>query len=311
MSGTSMSGTSMSGTGVNSAAVSEPGLNGVSVVGVSVDDVGAAAGRMTRHRAVGRRLGRNWSRVSPVGLPALSAAIVIAVWWLATIVFAIRPFFLPAPPDIIASFLTLPDYLLKETWVTLTDTLIGFSLAIVAGLLISVAISASSVVYRATMPLLVALNSVPKVALAPLLLLWMGFGQLPRVVMVLLISFFPIVVASTAGLTATPADLNELVRSLSASRWQQFIKVRFPWALPQIFIGLKVGISLALVGAVVAELSGSGKGLGFVILQSGTSADTPLAFAAIGLLAVVSISLFYLVVALERLLLPWAKEITA
>ncbi len=244
-------------------------------------------------------------------LPVISSVLVIAVWWLATIVFGIRTFFLPAPPDVVKSFLALPDYLLEQTWVTVVDAMLGFGLAIVGGLLISVAISTSTMLYRATMPLLVALNSVPKVALAPLLLLWMGFDLMPRVVMTLLISFFPIVVAATAGLTNTPADLSELGRSLSASRWQHFIKVRFPWALPQIFIGLKVGISLSLVGAVVAELAGSGQGLGFVILSSGTSADTPLAFAAIALLAIVSIGLFYLVVALERLLLPWAKEITA
>ena len=307
-----MTDTSVTGTGVSDTTVVDTGVSDSVVTGtrVTTNNGGMARHRESRRRAFDRRLGRVWSRISPIGLPTLSAIIVIGVWWLATIVFAIRPFFLPAPPDIVASFMELPGYLLRETWVTLTDTLLGYGLAIAIGLLISVAISSSSIVYRALMPLLVALNSVPKVALAPLLLLWMGFGQVPRVVMVLLISFFPIVVASTAGLTATPADLNELVRSLSASRWQQFIKVRFPWALPQIFIGLKVGISLALIGAVVAELSGSGKGLGFVILSSGTSADTPLAFAAIGLLAAVSIGLFYLVVALERWLLPWAKEIT-
>jgi NitT/TauT family transport system permease protein len=289
--------------------VSEPGLIGVDAAGDGTP--GGAAAKRRGTRLLSRSGADSWSRVSTVGLPVLSSILVIGVWWLSTIMFGIRTFFLPAPPDVVKSFLELPDYLLQQTWVTVVDAVLGFGLAIVAGLLISVAISTSTILYRATMPLLVALNSVPKVALAPLLLLWMGFGQLPRVVMTLLISFFPIVVAATAGLTSTPGDLNELGRSLSASRWQQFIKVRFPWALPQIFIGLKVGISLALVGAVVAELSGSGKGLGFVVLSSGTSADTPLAFAAIGLLAIVSIGLFYLVVALERLLLPWAKEITA
>ena len=294
----------MSNTGVSGTNMSSAGMISTSSTNMSDDGVSNA-------RVGDTWLRRAWFRFSPIGLPILSAAVVVAVWWLVTIVFSIRPFFLPAPPDVVNAFMELPEYLLQETWVTLADTLIGFGLAIVSGLLIAVAISASSLVYRATMPLLVAANSIPKVALAPLLLLWMGFGQVPRVVMVLLISFFPIVVAATAGLTATPADLSELARSLSASRWQQFRKVRFPWALPQVFIGLKVGISLAVIGAVVSELSGGGKGLGFVILQSGTSADTALAFAAIALLALVSIGLFYLVVALERLLLPWAREITA
>jgi NitT/TauT family transport system permease protein len=251
-----------------------------------------------------------WSRVSAIGLPAVSTLIAIALWWSATIVFEIRTFFLPAPPDIVESFLKMPDYLLEQAWVTLGETLMGFALAAVGGLLIAVVLSASQLVQRATMPLLVAVNSIPKLALAPLLLLWLGFGQLNRVVMVILISFFPIVVSSMAGLGSTPSDLNELARSLSANKWQHFVKVRFPWAVPHIFVGLKVAISLALVGAVVAEFTGGGKGLGYVIVASGTSADTPLAFAAIVLLAVMSIGLFYLVVAAERRLLPWAKETT-
>ena len=253
---------------------------------------------------------RGGSRVSAIGLPLLSLAIVIAVWWSATIVFEIRTFFLPAPPDIVASFLRLPDYLLEQAWVTLSETLMGFGIATVGGMAIAVVLTASQLVQRATLPLLVAVNSIPKLALEPLLLLWLGFGQMPRVVMVVLICFFPIVVAGMAGLTSTPADVNELAKSLSASRWQHFLKFRFPWALPQIFVGLKVAISLAIVGAVVAEFQGSGRGLGFVIVASGTSADTPLAFAAISLLAVMSIALFYLVVATERRLLPWAKETT-
>jgi NitT/TauT family transport system permease protein len=253
---------------------------------------------------------RTRSRLASVGPPLLSLVIVIAVWWASTIVFHIRTFFLPAPPDIVESFLKLPDYLLKEAWVTLSETLMGFSIAAVGGMAIAVLFSASELVQRATLPLLVAVNSIPKLALAPLLLLWLGFGQFPRVVMVVLICFFPIVVAGMAGLTSTPADVNELAKSLSANRWQHFVKFRFPWALPQIFVGLKVAISLAIVGAVVAEFTGAGHGLGFVIVMSGTSADTPLAFAAISLLAVMSIGLFYLLVAVERRLLPWAKETT-
>jgi NitT/TauT family transport system permease protein len=254
--------------------------------------------------------GRGRLRLSSVGLPLLSTALVVAVWWASTIVFGIRTFFLPAPPDIVASFQQLPDYLLEQAWVTLQETLMGFGIAAAGGMVIAVLLSASTVVQRATLPLLVAVNSIPKVALAPLLLLWLGFGQFPRVVMVMLICFFPVVVSGMAGLTSTPADLIELARSLSASRWQHFITFRFPWALPQIFVGLKVAISLAVVGAVVAEFQGGGKGLGYVIVASGTSADTPLAFAAIALLAVMSIGLFYLVVAVERRLLPWAAETT-
>jgi NitT/TauT family transport system permease protein len=251
------------------------------------------------------------SRLSSFGLAIAGFAVAIGIWWLATIVLKIRPFFLPAPPDIVKSFLTLPDYLFEQAWITLSETLIGFGIAMVGGLVLAVVLTSSRVIEQATMPLLVAVNAIPKLALAPLLLVWMGFGQLPRIVMVILISFFPIIVASMSGLSSAPAELGELSRSLSASKWQTFVKIRFPWALPQMFIGLKVAVALALVGAVVAEFSGGGVGLGYVIVASGSSADTPLAFAAIALLSLVSVCLFYLIVAVERILLPWAKETTA
>jgi NitT/TauT family transport system permease protein len=248
---------------------------------------------------------------SALWLPLLGAVVVVALWWLATIVFAIQPFILPAPPDITEAFFRLPGYLLRQTWTTLVETLAGFGLAVAGGLLAAVALTASRVVERALFPLLVAANAVPKIAVAPLLIVWLGFGSVPKVVMVFLISFFPIVVAAVSGLASMPAELGELARSLSASRRQTFVKLRIPWALPQVFIGLKVGITLAVVGAVVGEFSGGDQGLGYVIVASGSSADTALAFAAMTLLAVMSVTLFYAVSATERLLLPWAREVTA
>lgn len=244
-------------------------------------------------------------------VPAAGAVCAVGLWWLTTAVFRIRPFFLPAPPDIVGSFVRLPNYLLRETWVTLVETVVGFAIAAAGGLVVALLLAASRLVERATLPLLVAMNAVPKVALAPLLLVWLGYGPRPKIVMVVLISFFPVVVSTMAGLASTPADLGELTRALSASWWQAFVKVRLPWALPQIFVGLKVSISLAVVGAVVAEISSPDRGLGAVIVASGAAADTPLAFAALVLLAILGVGLFYAVAGLERLLLPWAKEITA
>ncbi|MGI5238496.1 ABC transporter permease [Dactylosporangium sp. CA-139066] len=251
------------------------------------------------------------SRWSGLPLPIAGAAVAVGLWWGATALFGIRSFFLPSPPDIVASFRAQPQYLLKEGLTTLQETAVGFVIAVAAGLLIAMALTMSRAVERATMPLLVALNSIPKVALAPLLIVWLGYGQTPKIVMIVLIAFFPIVVAAAAGLTSTPADLGELASSLSASWWQAYLKVRLPWALPQVFVGLKLGISLAVIGAVVAEIASPNGGLGAVIVLSGSSLDTPLAFAAIALLAILSIVLFYLVVALERLLLPWARAISA
>ncbi|MEU7873685.1 ABC transporter permease [Dactylosporangium sp. NPDC049140] len=251
------------------------------------------------------------SRWAGASLPLVGAAAFIGLWWGVTVVFGIRSFFLPSPLDVVAAFRAQPEYLLTEAWSTLQMTAIGFLIALVAGLLIAMVLTMSRAVERATMPLLVALNSIPKVALAPLLIVWIGYGSGPKIVMIVLIAFFPIVVSAAAGLSSTPADLGELATSLSASWWQAYLKVRLPWALPQVFVGLKLGISLAVIGAVVAEISSPNGGLGAVVVLSGTSLDTPLAFAAITLLAILSIALFYLVVGLERLLLPWARAISA
>ncbi|GAA2697362.1 ABC transporter permease [Actinoplanes palleronii] len=242
-------------------------------------------------------------------LPVAGALAAIGIWWGATAVFGIRPLFLPAPPDVVAAFRAQPGYLLCETGATLLETVTGFGLAVLLGLLIAVTLTASRTLERAALPVLVALNSVPKVAVAPLLVVWLGFGPRPKVVLVLLICVFPIVVATMAGLTSTPSELGELSRSLSASAWQTYVKIRLPWALPQVFTGLKVAVSLAVIGAVVAEISNPSGGLGAVVVLSGMSFDTPLAFAAIVLLALLSTALFYLVVAVERLLVPWARAI--
>ncbi|MDG4785168.1 ABC transporter permease [Micromonospora sp. WMMD1102] len=248
---------------------------------------------------------------SDAGLPLLGAVLAVGIWWLTAELFDISSFFLPAPPDVVDAFLRLPGYLLAESWVTLLETVVGFGIAASTGLLVALLLAVSRTVERMTMPLMAAVNAVPKVALAPLLLVWMGFGPEPKIVMVILVCFFPIVVSTMAGLTSTPSDLRELVHSLSASWWQTFLKVRLAWALPQIFVGLKVAISLAIIGAIIGEVVNPDRGLGAVIVSSGNSADTPLAFAALTLLALMGAALFYLVVAVERLLVPWARAITA
>jgi len=250
-------------------------------------------------------------RARTVILPLAGAILAIAAWWGATIVFHIEKFFLPSPADIAEAALAQPTYLLTQTGNTLLSMTIGFGIAMVGGLVLAILLAASATIERATLPLFVALNSVPKVAIAPLLVAWLGFGPRPKIVMVVLICFFPIIVSAAAGLASTPAELGELVRSLSASWWQTYVKVRLPWALPQIFVGLKVSMSLAVIGVVVAEINSPQNGLGSVIVLSGQSLNSSLAFAAITILALISVALFYLVVGIERLLLPWAKEIAA
>jgi NitT/TauT family transport system permease protein len=251
--------------------------------------------------------------VSMIVLPTIGTVVVIGAWWLVTVVFDISKLFLPAPPDLIEAFVqpNRPMYLLERTGETVEATLIGFAVAMVGGFVIAVMLSGFRALQRTTLPVLVALNAVPKVALAPLLVVWLGFEMKPKIVMVILICFFPIVVATMSGLASTPADLGELIASLSASRWQAYLKVRVPWALPQIFVGLKVSVPLAVIGTVVAETNNPNTGLGSAIVKSTQQLDTSLAFACLILLALLSTVLFYLVVGVEWLALPWARAIAA
>ncbi|GAA1612469.1 ABC transporter permease [Kribbella sancticallisti] len=254
---------------------------------------------------------RSWlttSRTAAALLPVLGLIGALALWWLATIVFSIEKFLLPTPGDVISTFLDQPAYLLKETWVSFSETMGGFLLAIVAGVPIALVIVRSVILERLIYPLLLGLNAIPKIAIAPLLVIWMGFGMFPKVVMVLLVCFFPIVISTATGMKSTPVELVELMRSLNANRVQEYFKLRLRYAMPQIFTGLKVAISLAVIGSVIAEFVGAQAGLGYVIANSGASADTPLAFAAITLLSIMSIILFYGLVLLEQFLLPWAQE---
>jgi NitT/TauT family transport system permease protein len=256
----------------------------------------------------GSRGSRLWANAV---LPTLGVFITVALWWLVTAVFHIDPFYVPSPADVVDKFLEMPKFLLQESWITIQRVLIGFAIAVAGGLIIAVTLAASRTVERMAMPVLAAINAIPKVALAPLLLVWLGFGDTPKIVMVVLVSFFPVIVSTMAGLTSTPADLRELARSLKASWWQTFVKVRLTWALPQVFVGLKVATPLAIIGAVIGEVVNPDHGLGSVIAGSSASSDTTLAFVALVLLAVLGVVLFYLVAGLERLLVPWARAISS
>jgi NitT/TauT family transport system permease protein len=250
--------------------------------------------------------------VSAVLLPVGGLAIAVAAWWVITVGFDVKTIILPRPDEVYEAFVQLPGYLLEQTWITLRSILLGYLLSVAAGVLIGLAIALSSTVERMVSPLLVAVNAIPKIALGPMLVAWLGFGTKPVLMMIFLVSFFPIVLSTATGLTSTPAALAELVRSMDATRRQAFLKVRFPSALPQIFVGLKVAMPLAAIGAVVGEfLPGAESGLGFVIQQSSGIADTPTATAAIVLISAVSILLYYGVLAIERLAVPWVRETTS
>jgi NitT/TauT family transport system permease protein len=266
-------------------------------------DLTIAPGAEERHLA--RRAGGLALRIV---LPVLTIVALIGLWWLATIAFDWKPFLVPDPGDVWRELVAQRHTLPTHVKVTLVETLQGFGLAIVLGIPVAVAIASAPILESTLYPALVALNAIPKIAIAPLLVIWMGFGSGPKIAMVVLICFFPIVISTATGLKSTPPELVDLIRSLSASPMQQFLKVRFPAALPFVFVGLKVAISLAVIGAVVGEFVGATEGLGYLIVASGQNANTSLAFASIVLLSLMSILLFYALVVAERILVPWAGE---
>lgn len=250
------------------------------------------------------RIARGLTRL----LPLVALAATLGVWWLVKWAFSWQAFILPSPADVARELWDRRGFLPGQTWTTLLETLEGFVIAIAIGVALAIVIAYSRALERSLYPLLVAMNAVPKLAIAPILVLWMGFGAGPKVAMVVLLCVFPIVLSTATGLASTAVELDELVRSLGASKVQAFRKVRFPAALPHVFVGLKVGISLAVIGAVIGEFVGATRGLGYVIVASGQNADTTLAFASITVLAVMSVVLFYVLVVLERLLVPWARH---
>lgn len=240
--------------------------------------------------------------------PTLTFIALIALWELLARWTRIPDWLLPAPSAIGDALIDWRADLVRHFLVTLYETLVGFGLAIVVSIPLAVAVVSSRMLQNTIYPILLGLQSMPKVAIAPLLALWIGFGALPKIIVVFLVCFFPIIVATATGLTAVPASLMDLIRSLSASQTQTFIKIRFPTAMPHIFVGLKIAITFAVIGAVIGEFVGSEDGLGYLILVSTSQSRTPLAFGALLLLTVMSVVLYYAVELVERFVVPWATK---
>jgi len=244
-------------------------------------------------------------RVRPVLLPAGVLLGTLVVWELAYRVFNIPKFVVPAPLGILAETWEWRWRLVGHTWVTLYETLAGFALSIAVGTPLAVVLVYSPLLRSAIYPLLVVTQAVPKVAVAPVLLLLLGAGEVSKVVVAFLVAFFPVVVDTATGLAATPPELLDLSRSYRASALKTFLKVRFPMALPFFFSGLKVAVTLSVIGAVVGEFVGSDRGLGYVILSATSYWKSNLAFGAMLILAGMAIGLFALVELVERLVCPW------
>jgi NitT/TauT family transport system permease protein len=229
----------------------------------------------------------------------------LVVWEVVVVGFRVPEYLLPPPTGILAALGEEWRYLALHTGVTVFEILWGFVLSILVGIPLAVAVVASPLLERSIYPLLVASQSIPKIAIAPLLIFWAGLGIFPKVLVAFLIAFFPIVIDTVAGLRSVEPEMLHLARSMGAAEARVFLKIRLPHALPNIFAGLKVAVTLAVVGAIVGEFIQADRGLGYALLQANAMLNTKLSFATILILAAVGTALFIAVDRVERLLLPW------
>jgi NitT/TauT family transport system permease protein len=239
--------------------------------------------------------------------PLLTAAALLALWEIACRVFEIPEFLLPAPSEIVKAAGTLSAaQWLGHLGATAGVALVGYVAAIVISIPLAVMLALSPLLSRTVYPLLVVIHATPIVAVAPIIVVLLGVGILPRVVITGIISFFPLIISTAAGILSTPAELIELSRSLRGTRAREILQIRLPYAVPHIFSALKISITLAVIGAVVAEFVAAEKGLGYSILFATSSFKVPLAFTALVILVMLSLTLFWLVVLAQSRFFPWS-----
>ncbi|MBR0558034.1 ABC transporter permease [Ciceribacter sp. L1K23] len=250
---------------------------------------------------------RRWIDMPGV-LPVATFALIVILWEASTHIFAIPTFILPAPSRILMTGFGDIDALrwLDHVWATLRVALMGYFLSIVIALPIAVVLTRSKMLSDALYPILVVVQSTPIVAVAPIIIVVLGTGDAPRIVITCLITFFPLVVSTATGLLATPPELIELSKSLRAPTHREITQIRLPYAIPYIFSALKISVTLSVIGAVVAEFVAAEKGLGYFIQFSTSFFKLPQAWAGLAVLVLMSLLLFQLVSLVQRLFFPWS-----
>lgn len=233
---------------------------------------------------------------------------MLLVWHFGVVLLGVKEFILPTP---LAAVQTL--FQAKFRWpsnfmATFYEVVGGFIVSALVGVILGIAIVWSDWLKRTILPFLVFVNSLPKIAVAPLFMIWFGYGILPNILIVFLISFFPVVINTATGLVAVEEDLLDLVRCLHATKWQRMRKVQLPNSLPYIFSGLKIAATTAVTGAIVGEFVASDKGLGSVIIASQTTLATPVIFGSLILITIIGMVLFGFVGIMERILMPWERQ---
>jgi NitT/TauT family transport system permease protein len=237
--------------------------------------------------------------------PLVGIVAFLLAWQLFVIIWKVPPYLLPTPTAIAHTFISeLPD-LLRHGWVTVYEMLAGYALAVAVAIPLAIAITSSRRFNELVMPTMLFFQIVPKVAIAPLFLVWFGVGATPKILVAFLISFFPIVIDAAVGLRSMSPEMGDLAKSMGATRLQIFTQFRLPTSLPYLFSGLKVAATLAIAGTVVGEFVGADKGLGYLLLVTNSNMQTSLMFATIVALTIIGLVFYYLVERLESFLIPW------
>lgn len=243
--------------------------------------------------------------VSALWRPIALVLVLLVAWWAVTEAELVAPYILPSPLDTWQTMQDNAAYLAQNTWVTGWETIVGFIIAALVGEFVAVIMVYSSNLEKTVYPLILFAQVVPKIAIAPLFIVWLGFGTSPKILVAVLMAFFPIVISGLAGLRSVDPEILELTSTMGASRFKTFMKIRFPASLPQLMSGLKVAATLAVTGAVVGEFVGANEGLGYVILQANGNVDTAMLFAALIIMSALGIVLFAIIEIAEKLLIPW------
>jgi len=249
---------------------------------------------------------RSMSLKIPVYIyPMISILLVFGLWYSLILIFNIPDYLVPTPIEVLKEMWVQKALLLQHMAPTLTEIIVGFILAVVIAFPLAILISSSHVMDKIINPILTAVQVTPTVAVAPLLVVWFGYGILPKVFTVFLISFFPILINSISGLRSTEVELVYLLKTMGASRLELFMKVRIPQALPQVFAGLKIAMTLAIVGSIVGEFVGANEGLGYLLQLANAQLNTKMIFGNLVTLCILGIVLFKFMEWLERKSLPW------
>lgn len=241
-------------------------------------------------------------------LPWLVAIGVLVVWEIVCRAFKIPAFVLPPPSSVAASMLKWWSPLMMNAGQTLMTTMAGFAIAVVVGLVLGVALGSSTMVYHGLYPLIIAFESVPKVAIVPILVLWFGIGTTPAIITSFLIAFFPIAVNVSTGIATVEPELRDVLRALGAKPLDIVKKIGIPRAMPYFFASLKIAITFAFVGSIVSETVGANKGIGHLIMLASSRFDVPLVFAGLVVTSVMGVSMYVLARLVENRVTGWATR---